>query len=114
MSLEIDLAACLKTIDGGCFELIAPQNINEPYSIYQVISDSNLECLAGATTDNTLRTQVDVYCNDTAQRKAIVADIKSRLLMCGKFNCIIEQSFSRVTSDGKSKMSTLDFTLTNY
>ncbi len=112
MGLEKDLYDCLKTIKGGIYALIAPQNDKRPYSVYHIISDIKTTALKEQCDFPQIRFQIDVYSEDIIECMDIRDSIEIKLLANTDIKCIIYQSFSNVTDEGRVFRSTIDFKLT--
>lgn len=74
--IEIELYNLLKEIE-KTYPKKAPQNVQTPYIIYHVISDVSNQCFSGATYQNDIRFQVDIWAktyNECKQLKKQVLD----------------------------------------
>jgi len=111
MDLEQLLFTTLKSIDGGIFEMFAPQNRGHPYSTYQVVSDEKTNALAGQCDYEQIRFQINTYGDTTKQVREISKDIQSKLRASSEFSCLIYQSFRDMTEEGITPREVIDFKL---
>ena len=111
MSLEEELFDCLKTINGGIYPMLAPQNKELPYSTYDVVSDIKTTALAGQCDLPQIRFQINTYADDLVEGVAIKEELQLRLLACDKFKTIIYQSFNNMTDNGHTYHLIIDFKL---
>jgi len=86
MSIESDLVTQLKNDSGvsalvgtRIYPLKAPQNVTNPYIVYQVIKDNSKQCIGGSTYQNDVRFQIDCWSTKYSEVKAIKEAVLSSI-----------------------------------
>lgn len=85
--IESDLVSHLKAdvalsalVGTKIYPLLAPQNVTNPYIVYQVINDNSNQCIEGEVYQNDTRFQIDCWSTKYSEVKAIKEAVLNSLI----------------------------------
>lgn len=105
---DADVSALVST---RVYPLIAPQNVTVPYLVYQRVSGSPVNEMAGYAGLENPRYQIDVYDDDYAGARALAVKVRTAMNAATVFTALQQSDTDLYEAEASLFRVTMDFSI---